>query len=666
MQGFDKRAGLPAQETCLHILEVIDELVDEKLLIIISSHMNLLGTPCCGSTGDIWSTRSCRDSFACLRGSFTLDGDLLATILKDDQHKSTIVDMSPILDFRRFAEKHHTGAVLAAWKKAALEKFMLGHAVGLATEDGASNNKKANVILRQEMMVCYDHDIARAVLHASGETGTPGKSKNPELRSLTSKASKQSAAFSRSVVANLDCQEAQLQANPDLKLHQVLTTKTKNTTRWLGLREMCNRNRRIGPEICIALTGDTRGECGELAAGISSSSGSDSDSDDSDGGKQEKANHKSALKFPLAHRCLAPEESRKLEYFESLLDRAREVTLLIQDEKKGWGEGLDIGVSHMSIEAMRDEAVADVVEVLSGRGATESWKEVNAASLPNMFKTFRKVFAQELTNRFKLDTTPSDHILLAIVLNPAVNTDPDGPVLEGKAAKAAMMTGLYKRALRRQAIRMQEAPTPMDAAPAPAIAPAPALVDTPMNASPAPAPAPEPDPEPPKKRRSLGGMLAEKQRQEVMDPGEEVSIIDFKVAAEIEKFTLIRARILADGLKSEYYQGTTRFNLRKFWAIHKTMLPFHYRTYLAEVACKKAASANVESVFSGAGKFTAEAPLVGPLTLMRMIKLHYNWKYIFLRPTLQEIINRYKQKFHKCAADAPAAAAPAVAAAART
>ena len=187
-----------------------------------------------------------------------------------------------------------------------------------------------------------------------------------------------------------------------------------------------------------------------------------------------------------------------------------------------------------------------------------------------------------------------------------------------------------------------------------------------MNASPAPAPAPEPDPEPPKKRRSLGGMLAEKQRQEVMDPGEEVSIIDFKVAAEIEKFTLIRARILADGLKSEYYQGTTRFNLRKFWAIHKTMLPFHYRTYLAEVACKKAASANVESVFSGAGKFTAEAPLVGPLTLMRMIKLHYNWKYIFLRPTLQEIINRYKQKFHKCAADAPAAAAPAVAAAART
>ena len=98
-------------------------------------------------------------------------------------------------------------------------------------------------------------------------------------------------------------------------------------------------------------------------------------------------------------------------------------------------------------------------------------------------------------------------------------------------------------------------------------------------------------------------------------------MVDFKVAAEIEKFALIRAQILADGLKSEYYQNTTRFNLRKFWAAYKLVLPIHYHTYLAEVGCKKAASDNVESVFSGAGKFTAEAPLVGALTLSRIVKL---------------------------------------------
>ena len=43
------------------------------------------------------------------------------------------------------------------------------------------------------------------------------------------------------------------------------------------------------------------------------------------------------------------------------------------------------------------------------------------------------------------------------------------------------------------------------------------------------------------------------------------------------------------------------------WASQKTLLPFHYNVYLAEVAPKKAAAANVETVFSGAGKFMQEA-----------------------------------------------------------
>jgi len=47
---------------------------------------------------------------------------------------------------------------------------------------------------------------------------------------------------------------------------------------------------------------------------------------------------------------------------------------------------------------------------------------------------------------------------------------------------------------------------------------------------------------------------------------------------------------------------------------------------------------NFESVFSGAGKFTAEAPWTGAELLSRMVKLHYNWKYLFLRPTMSKII----------------------------
>ena len=74
-------------------------------------------------------------------------------------------------------------------------------------------------------------------------------------------------------------------------------------------------------------------------------------------------------------------------------------------------------------------------------------------------------------------------------------------------------------------------------------------------------------------------------------------------------------------------------------------MPLHYAVYLAEVGCKKAAAANVESVFSGAGKFTTEAPSVGAKLLQRMVKLHYNWKYSFLRPSLAKIIERYNLKF---------------------
>jgi len=76
-------------------------------------------------------------------------------------------------------------------------------------------------------------------------------------------------------------------------------------------------------------------------------------------------------------------------------------------------------------------------------------------------------------------------------------------------------------------------------------------------------------------------------------------------------------------------------------------LPIHYAVNLAEVGCKKSAAANVESVFSGAGRFTADAPSTGAELLSRMVKLHYNWKYLFLRPTMAQIIERYNLKFHE-------------------
>ena len=127
------------------------------------------------------------------------------------------------------------------------------------------------------------------------------------------------------------------------------------------------------------------------------------------------------------------------------------------------------------------------------------------------------------------------------------------------------------------------------------------------------------------------------------------------------------------GPDSKYYQGGDNFNLRMFWAEHKSSLPVHFSVYVAEVACKKAGASNVETVFSGAGKYMEEvhaqpaphptplptapaahlpacspsgqAESTGPQLLQRIVRLHYNWKYAFLRPTNKAVCERYKTKF---------------------
>ena len=76
-----------------------------------------------------------------------------------------------------------------------------------------------------------------------------------------------------------------------------------------------------------------------------------------------------------------------------------------------------------------------------------------------------------------------------------------------------------------------------------------------------------------------------------------------------------------------------------------------------------------QSANDRAGKFTSEAPSTGPVLISRMIKCHYNWKYMFLHPSIDEIIKRYLAKFHKEASMAsvePTAAPTAVPTAAPT
>ena len=149
----------------------------------------------------------------------------------------------------------------------------------------------------------------------------------------------------------------------------------------------------------------------------------------------------------------------------------------------------------------------------------------------------------------------------------------------------------------------------------------------------------------PKRRKGLLGAVAAKQNITEDVPDVEISKTDAQVQVEIERFSIISEQIIAQGEGGQYYEGNHRINLRAFWADHKRVLPLHYNVYMAEVGCKKSAAANVESVFSGAGKFADEAGSAGHVLLPRIVRLHYNWKYDFLRPTMNQIVNCYLAKF---------------------
>lgn len=251
-------------------------------------------------------------------------------------------------------------------------------------------------------------------------------------------------------------------------------------------------------------------------------------------------------------------------------------------------------------------------------------------------------------------------------MNPQIDTSPEGPLLMHKQAMREMMDAEYKRALRRQAM-LQEQRTTRTAThvmPAPLAAPmTPApltgllLTATEMAATETPVLTTPPPPLVPvaKKRKGLLGTAVAAHKLTIT-PTEKHAQIDITVKAEIDKFSLIK-----QGILSGIDEKENHIILVDFWSDHKKVLPLHFGVYVSEVGCKKAALANVETVFSGAGKFTEEAKSTGSTLLRRVVKLHYNWKYKFLRPSTEQVTKRYKDKWPGAAGRMAAMAAKAAA-----
>ena len=109
---------------------------------------------------------------------------------------------------------------------------------------------------------------------------------------------------------------------------------------------------------------------------------------------------------------------------------------------------------------------------------------------------------------------------------------------------------------------------------------------------------------------------------------------------EIAKFKALRAGVEAEGQNNRFYEKGI-FNQRRFWHEHRTELPLHYQTYVPEVGSQKAASSNVETVFSGVGGMVQKATTLGSELTESYTICHHNWLYEFLEPSEDEAMVAY-------------------------
>ena len=657
IEGWEVRARLPHRETCIKLLFIIKHLIKHRLYQLLAMMKMQFGSPTCGLADDIWSKRNCKQSFACARIPMSIDGDLLDSFCKaypsaQPQYSGQIVSCSPVLAFSTLPSSRHTGHVIKRWKeKILMDTGVLTVAdISLATEDGASNNKKSNKLLRMPSIVCFPHDLQRCVLLAAGLSGSPCR--NPALQKFQARSSKMVGSFSKSGVAQSELFDSQ---RADEDWGKVLSLSSPNATRWLGLHRQAQRNRELQPHLCKALCGTEDGkedsdddeipvpDLSDSGSGMSDEDEQDKDSDSSDDDVIESS-VRADKEHPLKHRLLSQDDFKVNAQFESVLSHAAEVSALLQSH-----DGTRLEEAQLFMITLAQVMEAPRIQVVSGRGESESWDEMSASRLHPMFQDFRSIFVQEANARFHLKGTPNEHVLLCLKMNPFIDHAPDGPF--GKRATQELMNAVYMtrlRARQQELHRAAHAPTlAPNLAPAPAPAPAPGRVGAPESA-PAPAPASESAPAglapgtsrwsavlAPKKRQKICG-LASAMHIKVEKPDSQHNA-DQALKDEIATYEKVQASLD----HSKYVFDGNRYDLNAFWAAYKHLLPIHYRVYLGDCGSKRAASASVETVYSGATKLSDGSDSLADDVLAAYIFCHYNWKFEFLRPSIPEIVAEY-------------------------
>ena len=112
------------------------------------------------------------------------------------------------------------------------------------------------------------------------------------------------------------------------------------------------------------------------------------------------------------------------------------------------------------------------------------------------------------------------------------------------------------------------------------------------------------------------------------------------LSAEIETYEKICSTVDHEKYR---FKDSGCYDLNTFWADHKKQLPIHYLVYLGDCGSKRAASASVETIYSGATKLADGSDKLADDVLAAYIYCHYNMQFGFLAPTIDEIVAEYKK-----------------------
>ena len=309
--------------------------------------------------------------------------------------------------------------------------------------------------------------------------------------------------------------------------------------------------------------------------------------------------------YPLAHRALSQAEYGLIAQFESVLKLPLETTCIWQ---KSSGIGLSEGY-RMAVALHNYQAIGKV-DLVRGDGKTEDWKPIAANGLDLSVQRYRAIMKEQLDARFNITGTPPPEILLALMMDPTVDTSEKGCLLKGKHSMLNLMKTEYITALRKRLKHMHDTPT----RPSPATPTRPSPAGKEVTTSPAS-----------KSKKSKGGggtsIMQLMQQQFTPKPTAATSAVETDVDSEIKVFEKLCQGVLASEFKSQWHDDMGNFDQFGFYNDNRSTIPVHFNVFAGDVGCKKHSSANVETIFRRVPPPPAPCPAL--LTARR----HVQWRW---------------------------------------